>query len=199
MKPTPHSAGLPRRDFLKTSCLVALSTAVSPAAAAADDAKASGASGAPGVPFAVKPFASAPGETLDLSPAKWLWYPGDRTLPNTFVLFRRVLKLFARPRKATSWIIGESRYQLEVNGTRIQWGPAPNDPRWPEVDPMDLTESLTSGENVLGATVLYFGQGAPERRRRTRGASRRAARVETARQRPLRPPRRSDREPRTEE
>ena len=24
---------------------------------------------------------------------------------------------------------------------------------------MDLTESLTSGENVIGATVLYFGQG----------------------------------------
>ena len=96
---------------------------------------------------------------LDLSPAKWLWYPGDRTLPNTFVLFRRVLRLDAKPRKATGWIIGESRYQLEVNGKRIQWGPAPNDPRWPEVDHMDLTEVLTSGENVLGATVLYFGQG----------------------------------------
>ena len=96
---------------------------------------------------------------LDLSPAKWLWYPGDRTLPNTFVLFRRVLRLDAKPRKATGWIIGESRYQLEVNGKRVQWGPAPNDPRWPEVDHMDLTEVLTSGENVLGATVLYFGQG----------------------------------------
>jgi alpha-L-rhamnosidase len=86
---------------------------------------------------------------LDLSPAKWLWYPGDRTVPNTFVLFRRVLKLTAKPRKAIGWIIGESRYQLDVNGKRIQWGPSPSDPRWPEVDPMDLTEALTSGENVI--------------------------------------------------
>jgi hypothetical protein len=83
MKPTPHSAGLPRRDFLKSSGLVALSAAVSPAAVAADDAKAAGASGAPAAPFAVKPFGSAPGDKLDLSPAKWLWYSGDRTLSNT--------------------------------------------------------------------------------------------------------------------
>ncbi|MBM4025432.1 MAG: alpha-L-rhamnosidase [Planctomycetes bacterium] len=100
-----------------------------------------------------------PGDTLDLSPAQWLWYPGDRTLPNTFVLFRRVLHLTEKPRRATGWIIGDSRYLLEVNGRRIQWGPAPNDPRWPEVDPMDLTEALTTGENVIGATVLHFGQG----------------------------------------
>ena len=97
--------------------------------------------------------------TLDLAPARWLWYPGDRTLPNTFVLFRRVLRLTAKPRKATGWILGESRYLLEANGRRIQWGPAPNDPRWPEVDPVDLTEVLEAGDNAIGATVLYFGHG----------------------------------------
>ena len=96
---------------------------------------------------------------LDLSPAKWLWYPGDRTLPNTFVLCRRSLNLSEKPVKATGWVIGDSRYLLEVNGQRMQWGPAPNDPRWPEVDHMDLTEALAAGENVFGATVLYFGQG----------------------------------------
>ncbi len=159
MKPSPHSTGIPRREFLKSSGLVALSAAVTPAAVAAEAAKSSEAPGAPAAPFAVKPFESAPGDTLDLSPAKWLWYPGDRMLPNTFVLFRRVLQLNAKPKKATGWIIGESRYLLEVNGGRVQWGPAPNDPRWPEVDHMDLAESLTSGENVIGATVLYFGQG----------------------------------------
>ena len=159
MKPSPDSAGIPRREFLKSSGLVALSAAVAPAAVAAEAANSSEAPGVPVTPFPVKPFESAPGDTLDLSPAKWLWYPGDRTLPNTFVLFRRVLRLNAKPKKATGWVIGESRYQLEVNGKRIQWGPAPNDPRWPEVDPMDLTEALTPGENVLGAIVLYFGQG----------------------------------------
>jgi hypothetical protein len=96
---------------------------------------------------------------LDLAPAKWLWYPGDRTLPNTFVLFRRALRLTAKPRSARGWILGDSRYLLEANGRRIQWGPAPNDPRWPEVDPIDLTNVLTAGENAIGATVLFFGHG----------------------------------------
>jgi alpha-L-rhamnosidase len=96
---------------------------------------------------------------LDLSPAKWIWYPGDRTLPNTFVLFRRVLNLQEKPVKATGWVIGDSRYLLELNGNRVQWGPVPNDPRWPEVDPVDMTDVLTTGENIIGATVLYFGQG----------------------------------------
>ena len=172
-----NSDPMNRRDFLTASGLAAISAAaLTPGEAAAQapstntatletelkKAIASATSAAPSPVGAVAGAdiaASVASGPLDLSPAKWLWYPGDRTLPNTFVLFRRVLKLAAKPRKATGWIIGESRYQLEVNGKRVQWGPAPNDPRWPEVDHMDLTESLTSGENVLGATVLYFGQG----------------------------------------
>ena len=165
---------LNRRDFLTASGLATISAAaLTPSAATAQPSSAEGT----GLESALKkalesakdaqpnasPVAGAAVVTsdgaLDLSPAKWLWYPSDRVLPNTFVLFRRILQLNAKPKKATGWIIGESRYQLEVNGRRVQWGPAPNDPRWPEVDHMDLTESLTSGENVLGATVLYFGQG----------------------------------------
>ncbi len=98
-------------------------------------------------------------QTLNLSPAKWIWYPGKRVLPNTFILFRKVLNLKSKPRKATGWIHGESRYLLELNGKRVQWGPAPNDPRWPEIDPLDLTAQLTAGENVIGTTVLYYGHG----------------------------------------
>ncbi len=167
-----------RRDFLTASGLTAISAAISATALAPSVATAqtSSAEGdgleselkkvlqiAKDAQAAALPVAGAAVVTsegaLDLSPAKWLWYPGDRTVPNTFVLFRRVLKLTAKPRKATGWVIGESRYQLEVNGKRIQWGPSPSDPRWPEVDHMDLTEALTSGENVIGSTVLYFGQG----------------------------------------
>ncbi|MFL6603941.1 MAG: alpha-L-rhamnosidase N-terminal domain-containing protein [Steroidobacteraceae bacterium] len=95
----------------------------------------------------------------DLSPARWIWYPSERTLPNTFVLFRRDVELIATPIKATGWIVGDSRYKLEVNGKRIQWGPAPCDPRWTEADPVDLSGVLQSGKNVLGATVLYYGHG----------------------------------------
>ena len=96
---------------------------------------------------------------LDLAPARWIWYPAERTLPNTVILFRRGLKLDAPPKSARGWILGESRYRLEVNGERVQWGPAPNDPRWPECDPVDLTHILKAGENVLGAAVLFYGHG----------------------------------------
>ncbi len=95
----------------------------------------------------------------DLSPAKWIWFPSGRTLQNSFFLFRRELKITEPPRRATGWIMADSRYRLEVNGRRIQWGPAPSDPRWPEADPLDLTGCLHQGNNVIGATVLFYGQG----------------------------------------
>ena len=95
----------------------------------------------------------------DLQPATWLWYPGSRCLPNTFVLFRRELNLRGAPTRATGWIAADSRYRLEVNGSRIQWGGAPSDPRWLEADPLNLTQALTAGVNVIGATVLFYGHG----------------------------------------
>jgi alpha-L-rhamnosidase len=169
----PEQQGMDRRNFIKTSAVGALSAAALVPSLSAKTPSAEDAGLESALTEALQAAKEAQSaasqatdasvvlseEALDLSPAKWLWYPGDRTLPNTFVLFRRMLKLPAKPRKAMGWIIGESRYQLEVNGKRIQWGPAPNDPRWPEVDPMDLTEVLAEGENVIGTTVLYFGQG----------------------------------------
>jgi len=105
------------------------------------------------------PIKPAALELPDLEPAKWIWYPCERCLPCTFVLFRRTVTLTAPPRRATGWIAADSRYRLEVNGQRIQWGPAPSDPRWPEADPLDLTAYLRAGENVLAVTVLYYGHG----------------------------------------
>ena len=69
------------------------------------------------------------------------------------------MNLAAKPRRATGWIAADSRYRLEVNGQRIQWGPPPCDPRWAEADRIDLTDALHEGKNVLGATVLFYGQG----------------------------------------
>jgi alpha-L-rhamnosidase len=96
---------------------------------------------------------------VDLAPAKWIWIPSQRTLPNTFVLFRREVELSAKPRKALGFITADSRYRLTVNGRRVQWGPAPCDPRNLDVDPVDLTELLTPGKNVIGVEVLYYGHG----------------------------------------
>ena len=79
---------------------------------------------------------------LDLSPAKWIWYPSRRCLPNTFVLFRKECYLSNKPRRAQGWILGDSRYRLYLNGRRIQWGPAPSDPRWAEAEPIDFSNLL---------------------------------------------------------
>lgn len=98
-------------------------------------------------------------QAIDLSPAQWIWYPSERTLCNTVVFFRRTLTLPAAPNKAVGRIVADSRYRLFVNGRRIQWGPAPSDPRWVEVDPLDLSGVLREGENVIGAEVLYYGLG----------------------------------------
>lgn len=95
----------------------------------------------------------------DLAPAQWIWYPSERCLQNTFVLFRRKLDLASKPKRAKGWAGADSRYLLEVNGRRIQWGPAPCDPRWLELDPVDLTNVLTQGPNVIGAQVLFYGEG----------------------------------------
>jgi len=94
---------------------------------------------------------------VDLAPARWIWLPSQRVLPNTFVLFRREIALSARPKRATAWIAADSRYRISVNGQRLQWGPAPCDPRQLDVDPVDLSAALVAGTNVIGVEVLFYG------------------------------------------
>ncbi len=96
---------------------------------------------------------------LDLSPAKWIWYPSERTLQNSVFLFRKTVQLNRVPSSSKGWILADSRYKLYVNGEYVQFGPAPYDPRQPEADPVDITRYLSSGENVIGAEVLYYGIG----------------------------------------
>jgi hypothetical protein len=142
-----------RRDFLRISASAGGSVLLARGAA--------NGGGAPGKDAIEPAPAAAPAAPAlpDLSPARWIWYASGRTLPSTFVLFRRTLRLEARPVRATGWICADSRYRLEVNGGRVQWGPPPSDPRWAEADPLDLTGLLQPGENVLGCVVLYYGGG----------------------------------------
>ncbi len=145
--------GMNRRDFLKTSAVSGGSLLLAPSGSVQ-------AAAPPSTAIELAPMPEQKGRGLpDLSPAQWIWLPSGRTLPSTFILFRRELKLSAAPRRATGWICADSRYRLEVNGQRVQWGPAPCDPRWAEADPVDLTGLLRSGQNILGATVLFYGAG----------------------------------------
>lgn len=98
--------------------------------------------------------------SLDLAPAQWVWIPSDRTLSNTFILFRRELELpEGAPVRARGWVTADSRYRLTVNGARVQWGPAPYDPRYQEADPFDIASLLKPGRNVIGVEVLHYGLG----------------------------------------
>lgn len=91
--------------------------------------------------------------------AHWIWYPEARTLPATFVFFRRSVELPAVPAVANAWVTANSRYMLYVNGGFIQRGPAPSDPRMVDVDPADLRPLLKPGQNVIGVLVCHFGHG----------------------------------------
>lgn len=99
------------------------------------------------------------GKILDLQPAKWIWFPSERTLQNTIVLFRHQINIHKGLVSAKGWVLGDSRYKLYCNGKRIQFGPSPSDPRWPEADPFDILSFLQEGNNVIGVEVLYYGTG----------------------------------------
>jgi hypothetical protein len=98
-------------------------------------------------------------QAVSLAPAKWIWLPAERTLPNSFVLFRKEVDLSSAPTRADGWISADSRYKVTVNGQRVQWGPAPCDPRNLDADAVDLKPYLKKGKNVIGIEVLFFGHG----------------------------------------
>lgn len=97
--------------------------------------------------------------TFSMKPAKWIWLPSTRTLANTLVYFRKEFDLEEVPKESKGWICADSRYVLYINGQRVQFGPAPFDPRHPEADPIDLAPYLVKGRNCIGVHVLFYGHG----------------------------------------
>jgi hypothetical protein len=103
--------------------------------------------------------AAAPAPRLPPLRARWIWYPEGRTLPGTFVLFRNTISLAQVPPQVPAWVSGNSRYELLVNGQLASRGPAPCDPRYWDVDPVDLAPFLVPGRNAICAIVACFGGG----------------------------------------
>lgn len=92
--------------------------------------------------------------------ARWIWYPERRTLPSTFVFFRKEFEVADRVEdQVLGWVTGNSRYMLWLNGTFVQRGPAPCDPRYWDIDPVNLQPYLRGGKNVVAGLVCCFGTG----------------------------------------
>ncbi len=145
-----------RRGFLKNGSLGGLSLLWNPPTAPQQPAEATPPTTAAHTPV---PITIAANKALDLSPARWVWYPMERCLANTMVFFRKEIYFSGKPSKASGYVLGDSRYIFYVNGQRVQFGPAPADPRFAEADPIDITPFLRTGKNVLGVQVLYYGHG----------------------------------------
>lgn len=147
---------LTRRDFLHSSSLIGSSSLLGLHSIPVPVDK-----GKRSKVFSLKKLVCEPErkELINFRPAKWIWFPSKRTLQNTFFLFRKTFFLRELPKTAKGWILADSRYQLFVNGQRLQWGPVPADPRWPEADPLEIVPFLKKGENVIGVQVLFYGQG----------------------------------------
>jgi alpha-L-rhamnosidase len=110
----------------------------------------------PGPPLPASRQAEEP--AFDLAPARWIWYPFERFPANSFVLLRQEFQISGPVRQARGWVVADSRYELRLDGRRLQWGPVPSDPRWLEVDPLAL-DDLQPGTHVIGAQALYYGHG----------------------------------------
>ncbi len=151
-----NSDNFSRRNFIKTSALSGSGLLFSDKLSGTN--KVSEESKLP-IPVPLSPNHHSILNPIDLSPARWIWCPMQRCLANTVILFRKTIKLNNSPKKALGYILADSRYKLTINGERIQWGPAPCDPRWMEADPLDLSKYLVKGDNVIACSVLYFGLG----------------------------------------
>ncbi len=113
-----------RRNFLKHTSFAGAASLLPPLQRAENQ---------PVAPLSALPPLPQPvpiGAPLNLEPAKWIWYPSARCLQNTFLLFRKEITLQTEPVKAEGSLLADSRYLIYINGKRVQWGPAPSDPRW---------------------------------------------------------------------
>lgn len=85
--------------------------------------------------------------------AQWIWMHED--IESHMMLARRSFELSSLPESATLGITASSIYQLYVNGTYINRGPARSVPHHQSFDILDLRNYLRIGENVITIRVHY--------------------------------------------
>lgn len=91
--------------------------------------------------------------------AEWIWGPGEPTLPNSYMYFRKDFRLESSPKKVVCHVTGDTQYKLWINGRMIGQGPILCDPRWQSYDTHEVSSAIQPGENVIGIIVFHWGNG----------------------------------------
>lgn len=92
--------------------------------------------------------------------AQWI-STADADKPNTWIAFRKNVKLEQAPSQASLRIACDSKYWLWINGKlvvfegQLKRGPTPTDTYF---DLVELTPHLKQGENTFAVLVWYFGK-----------------------------------------
>jgi alpha-L-rhamnosidase len=89
--------------------------------------------------------------------AEYIWPTGANKGRNLFGLFRRSFDLAATPASARIQVFADTIYQLFINGSFVDFGPARFDPRFPLYDTLDIGPFLIRGKNVIAVRVNYDG------------------------------------------
>ncbi|MBQ7402078.1 MAG: alpha-L-rhamnosidase N-terminal domain-containing protein [Lentisphaeria bacterium] len=90
--------------------------------------------------------------------AKWLWHTCCRVdSRDVRAQFRRTFEIDAVPEQTEIHITADSRYNLWINGTFVNHGPARGfQSHWP-FDRIDIAPYLKKGKNVIAVLVYQFG------------------------------------------
>jgi len=90
--------------------------------------------------------------------AKWITHPTESTLDYGLFLFRRNFTLEEKPDKYLVYVSADNRYRLYVNGEKASSGPARGYLLHWRYETVDIAPYLKSGENIIAAEVVNFGE-----------------------------------------
>jgi alpha-L-rhamnosidase len=93
--------------------------------------------------------------------AQWIAAADGPARDYDVVTFRRQLELAALPQRFVVDVSADTRFELHVNGKRVNAGPALADVGHWRYEVYDLAPYLTTGQNEIAAIVWNFGTSAP--------------------------------------
>ncbi|VUC26851.1 unnamed protein product [Clonostachys rosea] len=100
-------------------------------------------------------------EIINKLQANWVWVPdwNDHSSRNTvarIVTFRRFVRLASLPTKALLHFTADTRYKLNINGTRAAIGPARSSHSIWYYDSLDIAPLLRVGDNEICFIVIRY-------------------------------------------